>query len=171
MRWIVLLRAVNVGGARSVPMEALRHLIGEAGGTDVRTYIQSGNVAFDQDGTPDAADLQARLHARFGFEVPVVVRPQATLAAWPERHPLDDGTAAPQHVHVGFVLQPDAARLRSFDAARYLPERLAPLGDDLALLLPNGVGKARLTTAVLDRATGSVVTVRNWATVNALRTL
>lgn len=46
--YVVFLRGINVGG-HNVGMEQLRALLIECGLTNVRTYIQSGNVFFDTD--------------------------------------------------------------------------------------------------------------------------
>jgi uncharacterized protein (DUF1697 family) len=55
-RQIALLRGVNVGGHRKVPMAELRALMEELGYEDVRTYVQSGNVVFTgPDETPEQA--------------------------------------------------------------------------------------------------------------------
>ena len=44
-RHIALLRGINVGGHKKVPMAALREALEAAGFADVKTYVQSGNVA------------------------------------------------------------------------------------------------------------------------------
>src|SRR4029453_8567157 len=44
--WVALLRGINVGGNRKVPMARLRELCADAGLSDVRTYIASGNLVF-----------------------------------------------------------------------------------------------------------------------------
>ncbi|HEY2005444.1 MAG TPA: DUF1697 domain-containing protein, partial [Solirubrobacteraceae bacterium] len=49
MRRVVLLRGINLGPNRRVPMAELRALLGEAGYENVRTYVQSGNVVLDSD--------------------------------------------------------------------------------------------------------------------------
>lgn len=72
---IALLRGINVGG-HIVKMERLRLLFEQMGCKGVTTYIQSGNVLFDDDGTPaseHAARLEAGLGGALGFEVPVIV--------------------------------------------------------------------------------------------------
>ena len=52
--WIALLRGVNVGGHNKLPMAQLRAGLDEAGLSNPRTYIQSGNVIVDCDDTsPD----------------------------------------------------------------------------------------------------------------------
>lgn len=73
---MALLRGVNVGGNRKVPMADLRDVIAGLGYDDVSTYIQSGNVVFS---TSDArggieSTIESAIAARFGFPVPVVVR-------------------------------------------------------------------------------------------------
>src|SRR5512146_2301016 len=70
MRYIALLRGVNVGG-HMVKMERLRALFAELGLDGVRTYIQSGNVFFEAaDG--DRAELtraiERHLRAALGLE-------------------------------------------------------------------------------------------------------
>lgn len=47
MTFVVLLRGINVGGKNKVPMARLRTFLQDAGFTNVRTYIQSGNVLLD----------------------------------------------------------------------------------------------------------------------------
>ncbi len=79
MRYIALLRGVNVGG-RQVKMERLRALFAELGLAQVRTYIQTGNVFFETDET-DARDREAltaaietHLLQALGYAVPTYLR-------------------------------------------------------------------------------------------------
>ena len=44
--YVILLRGINVGGHKKVPMAELRELLGKKGVSDVKTYIQSGNIVF-----------------------------------------------------------------------------------------------------------------------------
>ena len=48
--FVVLLRAVNVGGTGKLPMGDLKRLCEKAGFRNVRTYIASGNVVAERDG-------------------------------------------------------------------------------------------------------------------------
>ena len=52
--WVALLRGINLGARNKVPMAELRQVFEDAGAQLVRTYIQSGNVLFEQP-KPDAA--------------------------------------------------------------------------------------------------------------------
>ncbi len=79
---IALLRGINVGGHKKTPMAELRELLITKGLTNVKTYIQSGNVLFDN---PDSSieDLSLlianAIKTLFYFEVPVIVKSETDL--------------------------------------------------------------------------------------------
>jgi uncharacterized protein (DUF1697 family) len=76
MIYIALLRGINVGG-HTVKMERLRELFTELGFTDVRTYIQSGNVFFETAQTDRellTQTIEQHLHQALGYQVPVFLR-------------------------------------------------------------------------------------------------
>ena len=80
--YIALLRGINVGGHKKVPMAELRTLLTESGLDNVRTYIQTGNVIF-QSSNNSAKALEEKIKQsilnHFGFEVSVMVRTRAQL--------------------------------------------------------------------------------------------
>lgn len=47
MKYLALLRGINVGGKNVLPMAKLRSMLTGAGLKNVQTYIQSGNILFD----------------------------------------------------------------------------------------------------------------------------
>jgi uncharacterized protein (DUF1697 family) len=77
MTFVALLRGINVGGNSTVSMGLLRKTFERLGLSQVRTYINSGNVIF-QDETHSSAELVTRLETAieedFGFAVKVLVR-------------------------------------------------------------------------------------------------
>lgn len=96
MRYVALLRGINVGGRNKVPMAELRAAFEGAGHTDVSTYIQSGNVLF-RSSAPRAAieaDVERMLERHLGFPIVVVVRSHAQLRAVVARAPATFGTQA-----------------------------------------------------------------------------
>ena len=99
-RRVVLLRGINVGPNKRVPMAELRELFSDAGFSDLRTYVQSGNVVLSSDAAPAELEEQSeRLIAeRFGFEVPVVSRTRDELAAVVKRNPLGRGRGEPEAI-------------------------------------------------------------------------
>lgn len=89
-RYVALLRAVNVGGKGLVRKQALRDAFARAGGTNVRTFIASGNVLFDAaPARVDAivAGARRRLRAVLGVEPVVMVRSARQMAALLRRGP------------------------------------------------------------------------------------
>lgn len=81
MLYIAFLRGINVGG-HTVKMERLREVFAELGFTNVRTYIQSGNVFFDSteiDRQRLTQTIERHLRTTFGYEVPAFLRTVAEL--------------------------------------------------------------------------------------------
>lgn len=167
MRYVGLLRGVNVGG-RTLRMSDLRTWIAEAGATDVSTYIQSGNVVFTHPARSAAAltgELEARLSDAAGFAVAVMLRTAAQWLGVLRANPFADRDLA--KVHVGFCAEaPAAAAVAVVDAASAAPEELAVVGREVYLWLPNGVGRGELPTRLGRLRTP--VTLRNWNTVTKL---
>jgi uncharacterized protein (DUF1697 family) len=86
IRYLVLLRGINVGGKNPVPMARLRELLAELGYSDVTTYLASGNAFLSSDRPPDeikreieeALPRTVRLHSEL---VSVLVLTHAQLRA------------------------------------------------------------------------------------------
>ena len=114
--WAVLLRGINVGGQRPVPMAALRETLEAQGYLDPETYIQSGNVVMGSrkpKGPRTAATIGRRLSETFGHDLRVVVRTLPEMTAIVREIPKDwdpdDGSMRP---YVIFLT--DALDARSF---------------------------------------------------------
>ncbi|GGU29204.1 DUF1697 domain-containing protein [Nocardioides albus] len=80
--WIAFLRAINLGANRKFPKQAIIAAVVRAGGTDVETYINTGNVRFDHP-VGDRAEMEAILEEAFAadrfFEVPTICLTPAEL--------------------------------------------------------------------------------------------
>ena len=170
-RRVLLLRGINLGPNRRVPMADLRALLTDAGFDDVRTYVQSGNVVLTSDAAP--TDLERRseqlLAERFGFEVPVVVRTRDELARVVERNPLADVADDPKRYQVSFL----AGELDDGTVARLAElasktERFVADGRELYAWHPDGVARSKLWAQLADTKLGVKATARNWKTVETL---
>jgi uncharacterized protein (DUF1697 family) len=161
--WVALLRGVNVGGHRRVPMAALREALGRAGAADVRTHLQSGNVVLDAPGAA-ASDVEALVRAavaELGVACDVVVRTGEQVAALVRRNPWPERVATdPALLNVGFLSDPGPG-----SAAHVGPDEEVRFdGAEVWLWYGSGQGRSKLTLDV----GGRVLTVRNWRTVTAL---
>jgi len=170
MRYVALLRAVNLGAVRKMPMAELRSLLADLGHTDVATYLQSGNAVFSSN-RDDRAELTRELEdtmaSHFGFEVPTILRSVVEVGevvdGCPYRAEADND---PTRVHAVFIepMPPDAVweAVRSID---HSPEELTVGAGVVYMHTPDGMQRSRLSQTV-ERATRDVVaTTRNWRTV------
>ncbi|MBN0046907.1 DUF1697 domain-containing protein [Streptomyces actuosus] len=172
--YAALLRGINVGGSRKLPMADLRTLMEELGHARVRTYLQSGQAVFGADRGDEeslAAELARAIEERFGFAVDAIVRDHAYLRAVAEACPFPVAELEPRQLHVTYFSGPvTAERFAHIDPAAHLPEEFR-LGDRvLYLYAPDGLGRSRLADALSrPRRTDTVIgTSRNWNTVTKL---
>ncbi|WP_031486855.1 DUF1697 domain-containing protein [Streptomyces bicolor] len=169
--YAALLRGINVGGSRKVPMADLRTLLTGLGHDGVRTYLQSGQAVFTADHGGEeslAAELAAAIEQHFGFAVDVIVRDHAYLKAIADNVPFPAAELEPKQLHVTYFSAPvGAERFAEIDQAAFLPEEFR-LGDRaLYLYAPNGLGRSKLAE-ILSRPRlnkGLIATSRNWNTV------
>ena len=171
MRWVVLLRAVNLGARNKVPMARLRTLLEEAGYGDVRTYIASGNVLLDgpRSKAAVAREVEEIVADAFDVETTAIVRTPKELAAVVADHPFGHDTS---RSHVVFLADKPAKKAaNTLAAADHSPERAVVAGSDVYVLYPAGVQGSRLSTARLERLLDVPGTHRNWHTVAALAEL
>jgi uncharacterized protein (DUF1697 family) len=180
--YAALLRGINVGGSKKVPMADLRALLQGLGHTGVVTYLQSGNAVFTTDGGPGdvrredtlAADITEAIEKRFGFTVEVIVRDHAYLKAVRDACPFPEADLEPKQLHVTYFSAPvDADRFASLDQRAFLPEEFR-LGDRaLYLYTPEGLGRSKLAEALARPRIlkGVIATSRNWNTVVRLEEL
>ncbi|MGZ8805200.1 MAG: DUF1697 domain-containing protein [Microbacterium sp.] len=168
---VALLRGINVGGKNKVPMAALRDLFVTLGHEDVATYIQSGNVVFTSTEKPvqAARDIAAGIQDEFGLAVPVIVRTHAELAKVATVNPYLTAGVDVSKLHVTFLAdKPKAAAINDLDPDRSAPDEFTVVGREIFMLLPNGMGRTKLTIDYFERGLGTTATARNWNTVNKL---
>ncbi len=169
---IALLRGVNVGGSNKLPMKDLAAIFVAAGGTNVRTYIQSGNVVFDappKQAAKIGLTVAGEIKKRFGFETTLVLRTATELADAVARHPFRKPGIDDTRIAVMFLADlPTAERVASLDPERSPGDQYVVDGREIFAHLPNGFGKSKLTNAYFDSKLKTVSTGRNWRTVQTL---
>ncbi|MFE5806525.1 DUF1697 domain-containing protein [Streptomyces sp. NPDC056491] len=173
-KYAALLRGINVGGNKKVPMAELRTVLEGLGHGDVQTYLQSGNAVFSsaqQDPAVLGRELEAAIEGHFGFRVACLVMDGAYLRAVAEACPFPAAELEGKQLHATFWSeQPGQERFAALDEASFLPEEYR-LGDRvLYLYVPDGLGRSKLAEALARSAVvkGIDVTTRNWNTVAKL---
>jgi uncharacterized protein (DUF1697 family) len=169
--YVALLRGINLGG-RQLPMKDLVAMFERAGCTNVRSYIQSGNVVFiaaEKVAMGLSAVIEKAIRTRFKYDAPVVLRSAAELATVARKNPYLAAGAEPKSLYVAFLASaPPSASVAGLDPKRSPPDEFVVKGRDVYLRLPNGAGKSKLTNAYFDSKLGTTSTIRNWATVQRL---
>jgi uncharacterized protein (DUF1697 family) len=168
---VIMLRGINIGPARRVPMADLRALFADAGYEDVRTYVQSGNVVLESTAKPAELEREtaALISERFGFDVPVVVRMSRRLAVGAKLNPLGDVADNPKRYQVSFLAaKPGAAVVKKLEELAADAERVACHGREVYAWHPEGVARSKLWNALAGKGLGVTATARNWTTVTTL---
>ena len=79
-RYIAFLRGINVSGKNKIPMSELKVGFEELGLTVVKTYLNSGNIAFSSNKEWDfSSQLKAMIKDKFALDIPVFVMPKEEL--------------------------------------------------------------------------------------------
>jgi len=171
-RYVALLRGINVGGNKKVPMARLRELMEGLGCTGVATLLQSGNAVFtsrEKSPAKVVKQLEAAIAGEFGFEVSVVLRTRDELAAAIQANPLPGAEDAPSQFLVTFLSDvPEPKRLQAIDPAAYLPDEFRVVGREIYARFPNGLRDSKLAGVLGGPKLGVTPTARNWSTVTKL---
>jgi uncharacterized protein (DUF1697 family) len=170
---VSMLRGVNVGGHNMIKMEALRALYASLGIRDAQTYVQSGNVVFrtrERDLGQLARRIENAIKRRFGFRPEVILRTPSDLRAVIRRNPFaSPPDLDPRKLLVTFLASdpgPEARdRMLKINAG---PEELRIEGRELTIYYPNGMGRAKLSPALIEKTLETSGTARNWNTVRKL---
>ena len=165
---ILLVRAVNVGGAK-LPMAEFRELLTELGAENVRTYIQSGNAVVELSGDAAVFDraVERALTDRYGYEREVISRSPAELKVALERHPFD--VIEPKFSYI--VPLTAIPTSEAVDKAREVAtgdDQWALIDFDIHARFANGAGQAQLDLNKIFRRLGVQGTARNLNTVQKL---
>lgn len=141
MRYVGLLRAVNVGGTGKLRMADLRQVCAEIGLKAVQTEGASGNVILDSD-LPEAriiASLRSRLGARMDKPPSVFLRTAAQMRAVLDANPF--GQALGNQVAVIFLdAPPDPAPVLKGQT----DEQIEPGAQEYYVWYPSGMGRSKL---------------------------
>jgi uncharacterized protein (DUF1697 family) len=173
VRYAALLRGINVGGNKKVPMADLRTMTASLGLKDPKTLLQSGNLVFDAKSQP-AAKLEELLEAatakHIGVECSYLIRSADEWAAMMAANPFArEAKADPSHLAVTFCRDvPDPSALAALRSEARGKENFAVNGRQLYVWYPDGMGQSKLALALSKNRLGTICTARNWNTVRKI---
>jgi len=168
---IAILRGINVGGKKKVLMADLRLLFKELGFSNITTYIQSGNVIFDD--TTKLTDLEIAdkvelaISNKYEFTVPVIVRSSTDLVKSVSNNTFykKDLTDISQ-LHLTFLKEkPTKENVTQTESYNYEPDKFVIKGKDVFVFCEGKYHQSKLTNNFFEKKLKVAATTRNWKTV------
>jgi uncharacterized protein (DUF1697 family) len=163
------LRGINVSGHKMIKMDALKEMYKDLHFTNIQTYIQSGNVIFQnieskQKGLGQI--ISNELMRKFGFGIPVIVLDTFELKEIIEKNPFaSDKTKDISHLHITFLSsKPELIDNGLFYQKKAPGEEFAITEKAVYLYCPKGYGQTKLTNAFFENKLKVGATTRNWKT-------
>lgn len=171
--FISLLRGINVSGQKKILMKDLKALYEALHFSNVRTYIQSGNVVFESQNENEAevaAQIRQEIQEKYGFDVPIVIRTAAEL-----EHTRNNVYASieeginPDSVYFTFLAEePTETNQAKINATHFLPDEYIIEGREIYVYCTNGYGNTKLSNTFFENKLKVSATTRNWKTLNVL---
>ena len=175
MRYVALLRGINLGGANMMKMADLKAEFEGLGFENVKTYINSGNIAFDTSKTSEAKlvdKIEKSIETWFGRPISVMVREQREIESILKNNPFDGKYESHKHMHVLFLREEMPKEKEEQLQSSALPgEQYDVRGREIYNLLPQGVAGSLLTKGFFEKKPKVAYTGRNWRTVEKLAEL
>ncbi|BDC99575.1 DUF1697 domain-containing protein [Persicobacter psychrovividus] len=164
---IAILRGINVGGKRKILMADLRSVCEGLGWTDVKTYIQSGNVLFmsDRSNAELEIELEKAIKAHFGFDVPVIIRTSQEMEGIVEHNPFVKDAEIAQ-LHLVFLKEvPMATQIEEALVHNFEPDQFHVAGQEVYLYCAGAYHKTKMSNNFFEKKLKVGATTRNWKTV------
>jgi uncharacterized protein (DUF1697 family) len=107
MKYIALLRGINVGGNKKVEMKRLKILFESSGCKNVSTYINSGNIIFESNKERNALkeETEKNLKKEFGFDIPVLIKTKQEIKKIADAIPKTWQNNSEQRTDVAFLFK------------------------------------------------------------------
>ena len=168
IRYISILRGINVGGKRKILMADLKELYEDLGFNNITTYIQSGNVIFDYTNTSNndiAEKIQTAIKNKYDFDVPCIVRTKTEWEQSVKMNPFVQENEI-ESLHLTFLKDiPEKDKLESIQKLDFSPEAFEVINNDAFILCPGKYHKTKLSNNFFESKLKVQATTRNWKTV------
>jgi len=168
--YIALLRGINVGGHKKVPMAILRELLSKAGFISVKTYIQTGNIVFqslENENKKLENEIQQIIESHFGFLVPVIVKTKQELQVIFN----DCSFSKEKKIKSYFILLdsiPDVKDVKEVQSITFENEEFLIINNCLYFYSSTGYGRTKFNMNMFEKKLKVNATSRNYNTINKL---
>ena len=170
--YVALFRGINVGGKNLLPMKELVAVLECLGAKNIQTYIQSGNVIFqnsEKNISGFSNKIGIEIERNFGFSPHIMVLELAEIEKAIINNPFKEAETLPDTLHVGFLATvPANIDLPKLENIKQPSERFCLIDKIFYLSAPEGFGRSKLA-ANSERLIGIPMTYRNWRTLSKIR--
>lgn len=169
---IALLKGINVGGHKKIPMAELRELLTKSGFKNVKTYIQSGNVILESEDAVPMVENQIKksILNHFGFEVSVLVKTRQELQYIFDNCPFSEDKKKTSHFMMLHRI-PDKELVKMASEKIYEGEEYEIINDCIYFFCAKGYGQAKFNANFFERKLKTFATSRNCNTMVKLLSL
>ena len=169
---LALLRGINVSGHNMMKMEALKTMLENIGFTNIRTYLQSGNVFVnsEEDASKVGFMIKQEIFKVFGHEVPVIVITKEDLELCFKNSPyLKEKDLDTKKLYVAFVSTfLKSENINDLKISQFKPDEASIDGNRIFIKYAVGAGKTRFDQKYIEKKLNLTATIRNWNTVTNL---
>lgn len=174
--YIALLRGINVSGQKMIKMAALLEMFNTLKVKNAKTYIQSGNVVFQYNGSTPVAlqkKIEKKIKETFGFDVPVIVLSPEDLSNALKNNPYikNKNTDISRLYFTFFNGVIDEGLLKKITAVDYGGDEFSIKENTIHLHLPNSYGTTKLNNNFFESKLKISATTRNWKTITELKNM
>tara|TARA_R110002073_G_scaffold221808_8_gene382040 strand:- start:4944 stop:5471 length:528 start_codon:yes stop_codon:yes gene_type:complete len=173
MLYIALLKGINVGGHKKVPMAELRELLTKSGFENVQTYIQSGNVILrstEKNIQKIEKQIKAAIFNHFGFEVSVLVKTKEDLKRIFNDCPFSEDKKKASYFMMLHEI-PDDVLVKNALEKVYEGEAYKIIKNCIYYYSAKGFGKSKFNVNFFERKLETFATARNYNTMVKLLSL
>ncbi|HEX3012892.1 MAG TPA: DUF1697 domain-containing protein [Methanobacterium sp.] len=173
MKYIALLRGINVGRNKRIKMADLIKVFESLGFKNVKTYVQSGNVIFEHDSN-DAAEIaesiERKISQTFPFSVNVIIRTKDEVENVVKGNPFIGRVGIElDKLHVIFLTDmPDPKDVLNLDINKDENEEFEVIGREVYIYCPEGYARTKLKNDIFEKKLNTAATTRNWKTTSKL---
>lgn len=171
MRYVALLRAINVSGQKIIKMEDLRKMMEMPGLKNISTFIQSGNVLFDsaeKDTEKLRLKIEKKLAKDLGYSVEVFVRSAGEMAAIVKANPFAKTTSAHKTAtYISFLSgAPSKEQVKDIEALSFDMEQYRVTGRELYCWMIKDIERKEIfSNKLMEKKLGVTATTRNITSV------
>jgi len=166
MKYVALLRGINVSGKNKIPMADLKVMFESLGASDVQTYLNTGNVVYEgKNFSP--ADIVLGIKKTFDLDISVMILDRQHVLEIVDGYDLDEG---PKNCYITIMQDSIKVDLKGFIDQYKTPEDIYKIMDKyIYFFFPNGYGRTKITNNFIEKKSALTATTRNLKTMTKIK--